>query len=114
MIQRVNAANDYLSLPPFYENKMESRLVDTWGTLLKLRNLTQFSLWTNFSSTFPNMTSLEIPEDLMRLKEVPMASFIDHLRGYRNINVQDQPLSLWSYVIIIFSTVIALGVIVFA
>ncbi len=59
------------------------------------------------------MTSLEIPDNLMRLKEIPMASFIDHVRGYRNVNVQDQPLSFWSYVIIIFSTVIALGVIIF-
>ena len=45
------AANDYLSLPPYYEKKVQGQIWDAWGSLLKLRNITHFSLWENFTST---------------------------------------------------------------
>ena len=37
------AANDYLRLPPYYEKEVKGHISDTWGALLKLRNITQFS-----------------------------------------------------------------------
>ena len=42
------AANDYLSLPPYYEKKVRGHIWDAWGSLLKLRNITHFSLWGKF------------------------------------------------------------------
>ena len=50
------ASNDYLSLLPFYENKIESHVQDSWGALLKLKNILKFTLWSNFSHSFPNLT----------------------------------------------------------
>ena len=37
------AANDYLHLLPYYEKEIKSHISDTWGSLLKLRNITPFS-----------------------------------------------------------------------
>ena len=38
------AANDYLSLPPYYEKKIRGHIWDAWGSLLKLRKIPHFSL----------------------------------------------------------------------
>ena len=78
------AANDYLRLPSYYENEVKGHISDTRGYLLKLRNITQFSLWRNFSSVFPNVTSVEITDDLKNLKQVCMSAFIDYVHNYRN------------------------------
>ena len=107
------AANDYLRLPPYYEKEVKGHISDTWGSLLKLRNITQFSLWRNFSSVFPNVTSVEITDDLKNLKQVSMSSFIDYVHNYRKVDVRSKSVSVWTYVIIIFSTCVALAVIIF-
>ena len=46
------AANGYLCLSLCYEKRFGHILV-AWGSLLKLRNITYFSLWENFTSNFP-------------------------------------------------------------
>lgn len=58
------AANDYLHLLPNCESEVKKYISDTWGSLLNLRNITQFSLWGNFSSHFPNTTPFEIMDNL--------------------------------------------------
>ena len=42
---------------------------DDWGSLVILRNISLFSLWENITS---NLTTIEIPNDLMNLKEITM------------------------------------------
>ena len=107
------AANDYLCLPPYYEKGVKGHISDTWGSLLKLRNITQFSLWRKFSSVFPNVTSVEITDDLKNLKQVSMSSFIDYVHNYKKVDVRSKSVSVWTYVIIIFSTCVALAVVIF-
>lgn len=107
------ASNDYLSLPPFYENKIKGHVSDSWSSLLKLMNISRFSLWRNFSSNFPNATSLDIPQELKEMKQIPMPTLIDYVHDYRKVTIKDQPMSFWAYAVIIFSTVIALGVMIF-
>ena len=107
------AANDYLCLPPYYKKEVKGHISDTWGSLLKLRNITQFSLWRNFSSVFPNVTSVEITDDLKNLKQGSMSTFIDYVHNYRKVDVGSKPVSVWTYVIIIFSTYNALAVVIF-
>ena len=108
-----SAANDYLRLPPYYETEIKTYISDTWGSLLKLRNITQFSLWGNFSSRFPNTTPIEITDNLKNLKEISMPAFVDYVHNYRKIDVQSKSVSVWTYVITIFSTCVALVVIIF-
>ena len=49
--------------PPYYEKKIRGHIWDAWGSLLKLRNITHFSLREKFTSYFPNLTIIEIPND---------------------------------------------------
>ena len=50
--------NEYLSLPAYYEKRGQGQFKDLWGSFLKLRNISRSSLWHNFSTSFPNKTSL--------------------------------------------------------
>ena len=38
---------------PMSREKVRGHIQVAWGSLLKLRNITHFSLWENFTSTFP-------------------------------------------------------------
>ena len=51
------ASNDYLSLPPFYENKIESHVQDSWGALLKLKNILKFTLCSFISKSYTHKHS---------------------------------------------------------
>ena len=42
-----------------------------------------------------------------------MSSFIDYVHNYRKVDVQSKSMSVWTYVIIIFSTCVALAVVIF-
>ena len=61
--------------------KVRGHIRDAWGLLLKLRKITDFSLWENFTSYFPNLTTNEILNDLMNLKEIAMPAFIDYVHN---------------------------------
>ena len=63
------AANDYLSLPPYYEKKVRGHIWDAWGSLPKLRNIVHFILWEKFTSNFPYLTTIEISNGLMNLRD---------------------------------------------
>ena len=51
------------------------------GSLLKLRNITHFFLWKNFTSNFLDLTNIEISNELINLKEIAMSAFIDYVRN---------------------------------
>ena len=51
------AANGYLCLSLCNEKMLEGIFIG-WGSLLKLRNITHFSLWENCTSNFHNLTTL--------------------------------------------------------
>ena len=107
------AANDYLSLPPYYEKKVRGHIWDAWGSLLKLRNITHFSLWENFTSNFPNLTTIEISSDLMNLREIAMPAFIDYVHNYRKVDEHGGSISNWSFVVMIFGTCVFILILIF-
>ena len=98
-------ANDYLNLPPYYEKKVRGHIWDAWGSLLKLRNITHFSLWENFTSNFPNLTTIEISNDLMNLREIAMPAFIDYVHNYRKVDEHCGSVSSWSFVVMFLAHV---------
>ena len=70
------AANGY-SCYPYVMRKGKRSYSDAWGSLLKLRNITHFSLWGKITSNFPYLATVEISNDLMNLREIAMPAFID-------------------------------------
>ena len=79
--------------PPYYEKKIRGQIWDAWGSLLKLRNITHFSLWEKFTSYFPNLTIIEISNDL-----IP--------DNYRKVDEHGGSISIQSFVVMIFGTCI--------
>ena len=71
---------------------------------MKLRNIKHFSLWENFTSNFPNLTTIEMSNDLMNLKEIAMPAFIDYVHNYRKVDEHSRSISIWSFVVMIFGT----------
>ena len=91
------ASNNYLSLTPYYEKEINFQVPDQMELLLKLRNISKFTLWDEFNQTFPNLTVLEMPEELSKLKQIPMTSLMKYIHHYRKVNVDNQSLSSWTY-----------------
>lgn len=105
------ASNNYLSLTPYYEKEITFQIPDPMEPILKLRNISKFTLWDEFSETFPNLTVLEIPEELIKLKQIPMTSFMKYIHHYRKVNVEKQSVSGWTYFMIILSILFVISLI---
>ncbi len=106
------ASNSYFSLPAYYEQKVTAHIDDAMGLLLELRNMSSFSLWNNFTSTFPKLASLTLPSEIKGLKEIPMHTFINYMHDYDEIRLKGQSTSPWMYVSIIISIFILMGIII--
>ena len=78
-----------------------------------LRNITHFSLWENFTSNFPNLTTIEISNDLMNLREIDMPAFIDYVHNYRKVDEHGGSISSWSFVVMIFGTCVFILMLIF-
>lgn len=107
------ASNNYLSLPSYYERKVKGHIMDAMGSLLTLRNISSFSLWRNFTSNFPNLTSVEIPSDIVSLKEIPMPTFIDYMHDYDRVRLSEPSTSIWTYMSVIMGTFILIFMVAF-
>ena len=83
------------------------------GSLLKLRNITHLSLWEKFTSNFPNLTTIEISNDLMNFKEIAMPAFIDHVHNYRKVDEHSWSISIWSFVVMIFGRCVLILILIF-
>lgn len=107
------ASNDYLSLPPYYENEINVHVSDSVETLLKLGHVSKFTMWNELNETSTNnITSIEIPVELSNLKEIPMTTFVRYIRNYRKVKVDQHDMSAWTYLIIL-SALFVVGIIIF-
>ena len=101
------AANGYLCV------KVRGHIRDAWGSLLKLRTITHYSLWENFTSNFPNLTTFEILNDLINLREIAMPAFIDYVHNYGKEDEHSGSISIWSFVVMVFGTCVLILMLVF-
>ena len=71
-------------------------------TLLKLHNITIFSIWNDSKTDFVKLKSLKLPSHLLNLEEIPMANFLRETGIYKLINVDNVKSSTnWTVVAII-------------
>ena len=68
----LGAANDYLSLTPYYEKNVRGYIWDAWASLLKIEKYNTLFTVENFTSNFPYLTIIEIRNDIMNLKIIDM------------------------------------------
>ena len=106
------ASNKYLQLPEYFGKHSHFERSDPLQVLLKLHNISQFSIWNDSKAEFEKFRLISLPSHLSGLKEIPMQSFLRETRAYKTVNVDDnQNDNSWTFVAIII-VVSALAVIV--
>ena len=106
------ASYKYLQLPEYFGKHSHFERSDPLQVLLKLQNISQFSIWNDSKAEFEKFRPISLPSHLSGLKEIPMQSFLRETRAYKTVNIDDnQNNNSWTFVAIII-VVSALAVIV--
>ena len=96
------ASNKYLQLPEYFGKHSYFERSDPLQALLKLHNITNFSIWNDSKTNFVKLKSLKLPSHLLDLKEIPMQKFLRETGIYKSVNVDDVKSSTnWTVVAII-------------
>ena len=96
------ASNKYLQLPEYFGKHSFFERSDPLQALLKLHNITNFSIWNDSKTDFVKLKSLKLPSHLLDLKEIPMQKFLRETGIYKSVNVDDVKSSTnWTVVAII-------------
>ena len=96
------ASNKYLQLPEYFGKHSYFERSDPLQALLKLHNITNFSIWNDSKTNFVKLKSLKLPSHLLDLKEIPMQNFLRETGIYKSVNVDDVKSSTnWTVVAII-------------
>ena len=96
------ASNKYLQLPEYFGKHSYFERSDPLQALLKLHNITNFSIWNDSKTDFVKLKSLKLPSHLLDLKEIPMRNFLRETGIYKSVNIEDFKSSTnWTIVAII-------------
>ena len=96
------ASNKYLQLPEYFGKHSYFERSDPLQALLKLHNITNFSIWNDSKTDFVKLKSLKLPSHLLDLKEIPMQNFLRETGIYKSVNVDNVKSSTnWPVVAII-------------
>ena len=96
------ASNKYLQLPEYFGKHSYFERSDPLQALLKLHNITNFSIWNDSKTDFVKLRSLKLPSHLLDLKEIPMQNFLRETGIYKSVNVDNVKSSTnWTVVAII-------------
>ena len=96
------ASNKYLQLPEYFGKHSYFERSDPLQALLKLHNITNFSIWNDSKTNFVKLKSLKLPSHLLDLKEIPMQNLLRETGIYKLVNVDNVKSSTnWTVVAII-------------
>ena len=95
-----HAANNFLSLPPYYIFEEQVTLIDPNQKLLEIHDSTLSCIWDPFVKALPNFTKLELPKNLEQIDNITMNDLILKLKGLWHVKVEDTSWSLWAYILI--------------
>ena len=96
------ASNKYLQLPEYFGKHSYFERSDPLQALLKLHNITNFSIWNDSKTDFVKLKSIKLPSHLLDLKEIPMQNFLRETGIYKSVNVDNVKSSTnWTVVAII-------------
>ena len=101
-------------MPEYFGKHSHFERSDPLQVLLKLHNISQFSIWNDSKAQFETFRLISLPSHLSGLKEIPMQSFLRETRAFQTVNVDDnQNINNWTFVaIIIVASAFAVIVIV--
>ena len=108
------ASNKYLQLPDYFGKYSHFERSDPLKELLKLHNISHFSIWNDSKMDVVKFKSLNLPSHLLGLKEIPMRNFLHETGLYKSINFDnDKSKTYWTLVtVILIASVLSTIVIV--
>ncbi|KAL4218273.1 hypothetical protein ACF0H5_023009 [Mactra antiquata] len=89
------ASNDFIQLISHDETRLTFDGRNSYDSFVSTYKISNVRLWRNFTDKFPNVTKLKLPTSLNQLKEIPMSSFILHVKNNKKTDVNN--LSSWSF-----------------
>ena len=81
------ASNDYLRLPEYFGKSSHFQRSDPLHALLKIHNITQFTIWNDTKTQIKEFKALKLPSHLVGMKEIPMQSFLRETKAYKSVSV---------------------------
>ena len=81
------ASNDYLQLPEYFGKSSHFQRSDPLHALLKIHNITQFTIWNDTKTQIKEFKALKLPSHLVGMKEIPMQSFLRETKAYKSVSV---------------------------
>ena len=107
------ASNKYLQLPAYFGKHSHFERSDPYQALLKLHNISHFSIWNDSRTDFVKLKSMGLPTHLLDLKEIPMRNFFRETGIYKSVDFDSAESSTnWTLVIAITVTLILCTVII--
>ena len=80
------ASNRYLQLPEYFGMRSQFERSDPLQILLRMRNLSQFSLLNNSKVDLIRLEKLELPSHLSGLKQIPLQSLFHETRAFESVD----------------------------
>ena len=80
-------ASDYLQLPEYFGKSSHFQRSDPLHALLKIHNITQFTIWNDTKTQIKEFKALKLPSHLVGMKEIPMQSFLRETKAYKSVSV---------------------------
>ena len=81
------ASNKYLQLPEYFGMQSQFERSDPLQILLRMRNLSQFSLLNNSKVDLIKLEKLVLPSHLSGLKQIPLQSLFHETRAFESVDV---------------------------
>ena len=69
------ASNKYLQLSEYFDKHSMFEWSDPSKSLLKLRNISQFTIWQDSKANFEKLPTIKLPSRLTDLNEIPSKAF---------------------------------------
>ena len=102
------ASNKYLQLSEYFDKHSMFERSDPLQSLLKLRNISQFTIWQESKANFEKLPTIKLPSRLTDLKEIPMQGFLREMHAYKKINFENK--QTWTFAT---TVVVVVSIIVF-
>ncbi|MEW8561899.1 MAG: hypothetical protein AB2541_07330 [Candidatus Thiodiazotropha sp.] len=106
----IHRSRDY-QFPEYFGKYSKFEMSDPLQALLKLHNISQFSIWNDSKTECEKLETVKMPSHLTGLKKIPMQSFLRETRAYKTINLEhNKTENSWTTVtaVIIVSVIIIL------
>ena len=79
---------------------------DPLQCLLKLRNISYFTMWQESKTNFEKLPTIKLPSRLKDLKKTPMHGFLREMHAYKKIHFENEETWTFSTTVVVVVSII--------